>query len=361
MTTEQLPPEPQEHRRSRWWPFDGVPRIGRLQLGELTDTDDGEALAELGQADLPGSQGNGSVIEGEIVTDDQRAARELAQKREQAVAERLPLPPTFRQELRMQLADFAERAHQNRLKPGGPEMLGSGGGITEAVVLAMAEVLPGQKLTGPAGSDEDRADLLLGALAATDPKQVAEAGHVSFITLRGRLMLDVSTAPIDGELPSTRFVRLANRSEPPGPDAAGPNGAKQNAADQKAADQKAADQKAADQKAAGSRDGRERPARYAAVICGPAAVIAEGRPFLGMDALTTYARRQAFSSDDDTGPEAARSRMRAAHGIEIVVLLDPSLDGGVWVDVDPATGRPAAAMSIVVGPGGFHFTRLAAA
>lgn len=335
MTIEQQPPEPQEHRRSRWWPFDGVPRMGRWQAEELPEID--------GAGDV--SPGNGSVIEGEVVTDDQRAARELAQKREQAVAERLPLPPTFRQELRNQLADFAERAHQSRLKPGGPEMLGSGGGITEAVVQAMAEVLPAQKLTGPAGSEEDRADLLLGALAATDPKPVAEAGHVSFVTLRGRLMLDVSTAPIDGESPSTRFVRLPNRSERPGQDAAWPD-----------ADGRDGD----DQDSAGSPHDRDRPARYAAVICGPAAVIAEGRPFLGMDALTTYARREAFRSDD-ASPEAARNRMRAAHGIEIVVLLDPSLDGGVWVDVDPATGLPAAAMSIAVRSAGFRFTPLSAA
>jgi hypothetical protein len=98
------------------------------------------------------------------------------------------------------------------------------------------------------------------------------------------------------------------------------------------------------------------------VICGPAAAVAGGRPFLGMDALTTYARREAFRRfADDTDPKAARSGMRAAHSIEIVVLLDPSLDGGVWVDIDPATGSPAAAMSIAVKPAGFRFTRLGAA
>ena len=340
MTIEQLPPEPQEPRRSRWWPFDGVPRIGRWQPEEPAETDGDGAVAWLGPADPAESAGNGSVIEGEVVTDDQRAARELAQKREQDVAERLPLPPTFRLELRNQLADFAERAHQKRLNPAGPEMLGSGGGITEAVVRAMAEAIPGQNLPGPDRSEEDRADLLLGALAATDPKQVAEAGHVSFVTLRGRLMLDVSTAAIDGESLTTRFVRLPNRS--PAPDAD--------------------DQSPASQDAAGPPDDPEWPVRYAAVICGPAAVIAGGRPFLGMDALTTYARRQAFRSvSDDTGPQGARSGMRAAHSIEIVVLLDPSLGGGVWVDVDPATGLPAAAMSIAVRSAGFRFTPLTAA
>jgi hypothetical protein len=363
MTTEQQPPEPQEHRRSRWWPFDGVQRIGRWQPEELTEIDDGGAVDGSAPAHSAESPANGSVIEGEVVTDDQRAARELAQKREQAVAERLPLPPTFRLELRNQLADFAERAHQKRLNPSSPEMLGSGGGITEAVVWAMAEAIPAQNLPGPDRSDEDRADLLLGALAETDPEPVAEAGHVSFVTLRGRLMLDVSTADIDGESLSTRFVRLPNRSERSNEDAAGPDARDLGADDQGKDGQGGDDQGAEDQQAAGSPDDRERPARYAAVICGPAAVIAGGRPFLGMDALTTYARRQAFRSvGDNTSPQAARSGMRAAHNIEIVVLLDPSLGGGVWVDVDPATGLPAATMSIAVrSAGGFRFTPLAAA
>jgi hypothetical protein len=241
----------------------------------------------------------------------------------------------------MQLADFAERAHQKRLNPASPEMLGSGGGITEQVVQAMAKAISAQNLPGPAGSHEDQTDLLLGALAATDPKEVDEAGHVSFVTLRGRLMLDVSTAAIDGESLTTEFIRLPSRSA--------------------RARRMSPDQDAAADDAAGSHGDGELPGRYAAVICGPAAVIAGGRPFLGMDALTTYARREAFARFSNGGPHAGRSGMLAAHSIEIVVLLDPSLDGGVWVDVDPATGLPAAAMSIAIRPAGFRFTRLAAA
>jgi hypothetical protein len=369
MTTEQPSPEAQEHRKSRWWPFDGVPRPGLIEAGtarldrpgepgldarlvalaaQFADSaDGGPGAAGPGPANPAEPPGNGSVIEGEVLTDDQRAARELAHQREQAESERLPLSPTFRQELRMQLADFAERAHQKRLRADGPELLGSGGGITEAVVQAMAEAISAENLPSPAGSADDRVDLLLGALAATDPKQVSEAGHVSFVTLRGRLMLDVSTAAIDGESLSTRFVRLPSRSGAPEHDAAAMNGAANNAADQRAA---------------GSPADGDWPARYAAVISGSAAVIAGGRPFLGMDALTTYARRQAFSSlSDETGPQAARRGMQAAHNIEIVVLLDRSLDGGVWVDVDPETGSPKAAMLIAVRPAGFRFTPLAAA
>ncbi len=322
-------------------------RLKALAAQLADNADGGPDPAGPAPADPAEPAGNGSVIQGEVVTDEQRAARELAHQREQAANERLPLSPNFRQELRMQLADFAERAHQKRLKADGPELLGSGGGITEAVVQAMAEAISAENLPSPAGSADDRVDLLLGALAATDPKKVTEAGHVSFVTLRGRLMLDVSTAAIDGESLSTRFVRLPSRSGSPDQDAAVTN---------------AAAQSAADQQPTGLADGGERPARYAAVISGSAAVIAGGRPFLGMDALTTYARRQAFSSvSNDTGPQAARSGMHAAHNIEIVVLLDRSLDGGVWVDVDPETGSPKAAMSIAVRSAGFRFTPLAAA
>jgi hypothetical protein len=211
----------------------------------------------------------------------------------------------------------------------------------------MATALSAQNLPGPAGSQEDRTDLLLGALVDTDPKQVTEAGHVSFVTLRGRLMLDVSTAAIDGESLTIDFVRLSSRSEP---------------ADRYASDQGTGERGETGPDAAGAHGDGELPARYAAVICGPAAVIAGGRPFLGMDALMTYARREAFRHfNDDSDPQTARNGMRAAHRIEIVVLLDPSLDGGVWVDVDPVTGSPAAAMSITVKRAGFRFTPLSAA
>ena len=379
MTTEQPPPWAQEHRRSRWWPFDsGLGRLGRSQPFEPAAPDDGPATAGPGPATAgpgpaaagPGAAAagpgpadtaqpteNGSVIHGEVVSDDQRAAREAAQRQEQVAAERLPLHPNLLQELRMQLADVAERAHQKRLDPDGHEPLGQGGGVTAEVVRAIAEAISAQRLPGPAGSDEDRALLLFGALAATDPQPVADAGHVSFVTSRGRLMLDVSTAAIDGDSLSTRFVRLPSRSEPAEQGTAG-----QGAAGQGAGEPGAGEQDAADRSTAASQGDAELPARYAAVICGPAAVIAGGRPFLGLDTLTTYARRQAFlRSSEDGVLHAARNGMRAAHSIEIVVLLDQSLGGGVWVDVDPATGCPVAAMSIALKSEGFRFRRLVAA
>jgi len=445
MTTEQGPPEPQEHRWPRWWPFDGfgglltrtqayVPTVpaGGPPADRPVARDDGERGN--GPAEPAGNGANGPVIQGEVVSEEERAARELAQQKERAAAEHLPLSPYYQEQLRLQLADHAEREHQLRLVSKGyenvPEPLGPGGGITAEVVQAMAEAIAEKQLPAPDGSPEHRELLLFGALAAAGLNQ--EAARVSFVISRGRLMLDVSTADHDGTEPSTRLVRLPGRPERAEQDAgeradqdAGERAdqdagerADQDAgerADQDAAeraeqdageraeqdageraDQDAgeraeqdagerADQDAAeraDQDAAqradqgtkelaeqdtaqhdptGPPEDGEPPARYAAVICGSAAAIAGGRPFLGMDALTTYARRAAFRAGGLADPHAARRSMRAAHRIEVVVLLDVSLGGGVWVDVDPKTGRPAATLSIDLKQAGFQFTPLAAA
>ncbi len=265
----------------------------------------------------------------------------------------------------MQLADFAERAHQQRVKRDGAQPLGQGGGITDVVVRAMAEEISAHELPSPADNQNDRTLLLFGALAAAGMKQ--KQAHASFVIVRGRLMLDVSTADIGEKPPTVRFVRLPDRPEPADLETAELQAADLQAADLQAADLQAAGQDSADRITAehdptGPEHDGARPTRYAAVICGPAAAIASPRPFLGMDALMAYARRQAvIKSGDAADPQAARRGMRVAHGIEIVVLLDRSLGGGVWVDVDPATGRPAATMSIDLTPTGFEFMPLAAA
>ncbi len=372
---------------------------------------------------------NEPVIDGEVVSEDERAARELAQQKERTAAEHLPLSPYYQEQLRLQLADHAEREHQMRLVRNGddekvPEPLGPGGGITAEVVQAMAKAIAEKQLPGPDGSPEHRELLLFGALAAAGLNR-AEA-RVSFVTSRGRLMLDVSTADQDESEPSLRLVRLSRRpqgadedmadpadqdaaepaegraepaardaaetadqgaAEPAARDAAEPadqckadqDTADQDTADQGTADQCRADQDTADQDtadqgtaaqdtaeppdgndaAASDEDGE--PGRYAAVLCGSAAKIAGGRAFLGMDALTEYARGKAFRVGNLADPEAASRRMLAAHRIEIVVLLDVSLGGGVWVDVNPKTGRPAATLRIDLEPAGFQFTPLAVA
>jgi hypothetical protein len=40
--------------------------------------------------------------------------------------------------------------------------------------------------------------------------------------------------------------------------------------------------------------------------------------------------------------------MRAARSLEIVVLLEKALGGGLWIDIDPATSLPAAALAITL-------------
>jgi hypothetical protein len=307
-------------------------------------------------------------MEGKVVSDGERTANEAAQQQEEAAAEYLPLSPTFERELRMQLADITERAHQSRLNPGGYEPLGAGGGITAEVVRAMSEEIWAHSLPRPVDSEQDRTALrLFGALAAAAPSQ--HGARSSFVIVRDRLMLDVY-ADIGAEPPAIRFVRLPDR--PASQDAAERDAAERDAAEQDTGGEGAADLDAAEQAAAehdtaehepvGPREDDERPARYAAVICGSAAVIAGRRSFLSMDALMTYARRRAFAECGNAAdPEAARRGMRVAHGIEIVVLLDMSLGGGVWADVDPATGRAAATMSIDLTQDGFAFLPLHAA
>ncbi|HXW86698.1 MAG TPA: hypothetical protein VEJ42_00415 [Streptosporangiaceae bacterium] len=307
-----------------------------------------------GSGGPPGNGSHGPVIQGEVVSEEERAARELAQQNERAAAEHLPLSPYYQEQLRLQLADHAEREHQLRLVRKGyenaPEPLGPGGGITAEVVQAMADAIAEKQLPAPDGSPEHRELLLFGALAAAGLNQ--EEARVSFVTSRGRLMLDVSTADHDETEPSIRLVRLPGR----------PERAEQDTAELPQQDSVApAEQDTADPDPTAPPEDSEPPARYAVVICGSAAAIAGDRPFLGMDALTTYARRAAFRAGGLADPHAARRSMRAAHRIEIVVLLDVSLGGGVWVDVDPRTGRPAATLSIDLKPAGFQFTPLAAA
>jgi hypothetical protein len=403
MTTEQPPLESPEHRGHPWL-FDGFasrPRRSRRWRAQAWapyeadggpyETDGGPYETDGGpfktDSGLPadgtaptidvGLPESDPTLQGVAVSKDELAAQEAAGERAQAASERLPLPARFRQELRMQLADFAERAHQKRLNPHGAELLGQGGGITDIVVRAMGEEIEAHQLPSPVDNQNDRTLLLFGALAAAGRKP--KKAHASFVTSQGRLMLDISAA--DGkEPPSIRFVRLPDRPAFAHQGAQGQvEGGQQNghhvAAEQQAADEAAAGQDAAEQvadlamtdrdpgdhtteehEATGAAHDDEAATRYAAVICGPAAVIANRRPLLSMDTLLTYARRRAFlDSGDAADPQAARRGMRVAHGIEIVVLMDESLGGGVWVDVDPVTGRAAAAMAIDLTSDGFEF------
>jgi hypothetical protein len=91
---------------------------------------------------------------------------------------------------------------------------------------------------------------------------------------------------------------------------------------------------------------------YAAVIHGPAAAMANGSPYVSVDAIASYARKEAFRQVWDSAPDRAAAGVRTARSLEIVLLIDPQLGGGLWIDIDPATGHPASAFAIeLAGPG----------
>jgi hypothetical protein len=100
----------------------------------------------------------------------------------------------------------------------------------------------------------------------------------------------------------------------------------------------------------------------AALIWGPAAAIADGRRYLSTDALMSYARTQAFDQLYRHSAATAAQGMRAVRGLEVVVLLDKSIGGGLWIDVDPETGCASVALAIevldIVSPNGIRVTRL---
>ncbi len=100
----------------------------------------------------------------------------------------------------------------------------------------------------------------------------------------------------------------------------------------------------------------------AALIWGPAAAIADGRRYLSIDALMSYARTQAFEQLYRHSAATAAQGMRAVRGLEVVVLLDKSIGGGLWIDVDPETGCASVALAIeildIVSPNGIRVTRL---
>jgi hypothetical protein len=84
------------------------------------------------------------------------------------------------------------------------------------------------------------------------------------------------------------------------------------------------------------------------VIWGSAADIgaAAGTGVLDAAVLLSWARKQAFGKIYAGVPDAAAAAMRAVRDLEVLVLLDPGIGGGLWVDVDPVTQAPAATLLI---------------
>ena len=89
----------------------------------------------------------------------------------------------------------------------------------------------------------------------------------------------------------------------------------------------------------------------AVVILGSALLIAAGKRFLDADTLVCFARRAILRTTHNGSPASAALAMRLACALEIVVLLDVRLNGGIWIDVNPVTGDAAATLLIDGLPG----------
>jgi hypothetical protein len=100
---------------------------------------------------------------------------------------------------------------------------------------------------------------------------------------------------------------------------------------------------------AGRASGTESP--VAVVIVGSALLIAAGRRVLDADTLVRFARQVILRATHDGSPASAVLAMRLACALEIVVLLDVRLNGGIWIDVNPVTGEAAATLLIDGLPG----------
>lgn len=91
-----------------------------------------------------------------------------------------------------------------------------------------------------------------------------------------------------------------------------------------------------------------RPAATGVVIWGPARMItaAARRPSLSAEVLVSYAREGILRQTCDGTAGSVASAMRKARNLEIVVFLDPEIGGGLWIDVDPVSQAPAAALAV---------------
>lgn len=84
------------------------------------------------------------------------------------------------------------------------------------------------------------------------------------------------------------------------------------------------------------------------VICGSArdVTVALRDRQLSVDGLLSYARRAAWSLVYDGTPGSVKSAMDVVMGLEVIAFVDPDIGGGLWIDVDPVTKAPAAALLI---------------
>jgi len=227
--------------------------------------------------------------------------------------------------MREQVADFADFTHRKRAKLADElKALGSGGGITAQVVRKMAaELIRPELALWPGGDEQTLCDsLMLSLVAPGEMLKLTRSQRASFVVTRGQLMIDVSTARV-GEKPVTLLIALPGRQ--------------------------AQAESAANGSGAGpaTDGGGQAPTPTAVVVVGAATVA--NRPYLSLDRLMTHARRAIFDEVSSAGDaQNTGGGLRAARKLEIVVLLEPALGGGLWIDVNPATSLPAAALAIAL-------------
>jgi hypothetical protein len=233
------------------------------------------------------------------------------------------VPPDLLESLREQVADFADFAHRTRSKIDNElTALGSGGGLTAEVVRTIAAEVIRFNVAPWLGADEQAVtdSLMLSLVAPREIRELTQSQRAAFVVTQGQLMIDVSTAELREEKP---VILVA----PPAP--------------QRPAEQPA-DASSPPATAAG---GSGSPPPAAAVFVGAAAV-AE-RPYVGVNSVMTRARRAIFDRVSSPGDaQDTGAGLRAAGKLEIVVLLEEALGGGLWIDVNPKTGRPEAALAI---------------
>jgi hypothetical protein len=87
----------------------------------------------------------------------------------------------------------------------------------------------------------------------------------------------------------------------------------------------------------------DRPA-VGLVVNGPADAIMAGPRGLDGELLVSFARSAIFHSSYDGTPRLAAAAMSAARALEVVALVDPGMNGGVWADVDPSRQQVAASL-----------------
>jgi hypothetical protein len=99
-----------------------------------------------------------------------------------------------------------------------------------------------------------------------------------------------------------------------------------------------------------------------AVVCGSAAAIAAamGTRILDADVLLAYVRQRIWGSRYGGRSQFVVPALRAVGALQVIVFLDPSIGGGLWIDVDPVRQVPAASLLIEAdlsagAPGRFRF------